>query len=340
VETHPQKHISYYRTRGKVDGRQVFYNTRDIDGQLLETMRGMTITDEQKPAFEAQLEQWFASETGDNEEWEQAKQRLANLKRNRDKSFGFGKRKWLTSRVICGLCGRRYNLRKNNGCACLRSDPMRAQPPCPNVTIPWRRLSDAVWDTFVECLTSLDALGLAVKDKRRAWKAQKTNIERQASGLQEQINRLQQKRRQYSWQQAEGIITEEELRTAHKQLKSEENIINEQLGRLEEFSGEPAPPDMATFKKLAEYWTWEITSELDDAPDDVRARFAELFDLYATIRPDSSRGGYHFDLVANIPLEMEGDKPGAYDMVFSPSGRTFRVSPLKSIFAITSYLLA
>ncbi len=41
--------------------------------------------------------------------------------------------------------------------------------------------------------------------------------------------------------------------------------------------------------------------------------------LYATIRPDSSRDGYHFDLSANIPLEMEGDKSGAYDMVFSPS---------------------
>ena len=178
-----------------------------------------------------------------------------------------------------------------------------------------------MWDTFVECLTSLDALGLAVKDKRRAWKAQKANVERQVSGLQEQVSRLQQKRRQYSWQQAEGIITEEELVTAHKQLKSEENIINEQLGRLEEFSGEAAPPDMAAFKKLAEYWTWEIASELDDAPDDVRARFAELFDLYATVRPESSGNGYHFDLLANIPLEMEGNKPGAYDMVFSPSRR-------------------
>jgi len=63
---------------------------------------------------------------------------------------------------------------------------------------------------------------------------------------------------------------------------------------------------------------------LDHAPDDVRARFAELFDLYVTIHPDSSRDGYHFDLAANIPLEMEGDKPGAYDMVFSPSGEGVR----------------
>ncbi len=250
---------------------------------------------------------------------EQAGRILANLKRNRENSYGFGKRKWLTSRVICGICGRRYNLRKKHGCACVRSDPMRACPPCPKVRTPWRRLSDGVWDTFVECITGIDALELAVKDKRRAWKAQKVKIERQFRGLQEQISQLQQKRRQYSWQQAEGIITDEELRTVYKQLKSEESIINDQMGRLKAFRGEPVPPDRATFKKLAEYWSGDIACELDHAPDNVRARFAELFDLYATICPDSTREGYHFDLLANIPLEMEGDKPGAYDMVFSPS---------------------
>jgi predicted nucleic acid-binding Zn-ribbon protein len=130
---------------------------------------------------------------------------------------------------------------------------MLAQPPCTNVTIPWRRLSDAVWDTFVECLTSLDALGLAVKDKRRAWKAQKAKIERQVKALEEQLRHLEQKRRQYSWQQAEGIINEEELRIAFKQIKSEETVIREQMSRLEQFRQEPAPIDMATFKKMAEF---------------------------------------------------------------------------------------
>jgi hypothetical protein len=75
---------------------------------------------------------------------------------------------------------------------------------------------------------------------------------------------------------------------------------------------------MATFKKLAEYWTGAIANELYDAPDDVKARFAELFDPHVTIHPDRSQNGYHFDLTANIPLETEGAKPGAYDMVFSP----------------------
>jgi hypothetical protein len=121
---------------------------------------------------------------------EQAERILANLKRNRENSYGFGKRKWLTSRIICGICGRKYILKKH-GCACPRSDPMWARPPCPNVKIPWRRLSYGVWDTFVQCITGLDALELAVEDKRRAWKAQKANIERQVRGLQEQVTRLQ-----------------------------------------------------------------------------------------------------------------------------------------------------
>lgn len=169
-------------------------------------------------------------------------------------------------------------------------------------------------------MTSFDALELCVKDKRRAWKAQKAKIERQVKVLEEQINRLQQKRRQYSWQQAEGIITAEELWKAYRQIQSEESIIKEQLVRLEKFKREPAPPDMATFKKIAEYWTCDIASELYNAPDDVKARFAEMFDLQVTIHPDNtSRDGYHLNLSANIPLEMEGDEPSAYDMVFSPS---------------------
>ena len=81
VETHQKKKISYYRTKGKVDGRQIFYNTRDVDGQLPDAMRDLTITDDQKAALEGQLRKWFNSENSNNDEWEQAKQRLAKLER-------------------------------------------------------------------------------------------------------------------------------------------------------------------------------------------------------------------------------------------------------------------
>jgi len=255
---------------------------------------------------------------------EQAECILANLKRNRGNSYGFGKRKWLTARVICGICGRRYNLRKKHGCACMRSDPNRAYPPCPSPRIPWRKFSDQVWDTFVQCIMGLDTLELYVEDKRQAWEKQKANIGRQTEEIREQLSKLQQKRRQYSWQQAEGIITDEELLAAHRQLKSEEGILNGQLNRLEEFSVEPSPPDKATFEKMAAYWRGDIVGELDHASDELRTNFAELFDLYVTVHPKKSSEDYSFDISANIPLEMEGNTVSAYDMVFNPPGGGYR----------------
>jgi DNA invertase Pin-like site-specific DNA recombinase len=251
---------------------------------------------------------------------EQAGQILANLKHNREKSYGYGKRKWLTSRVTCGICGRRYALTTRNGCNCFRSDPMVAQPPCLNVRVSWRRLSSAVWDAFTDAMTDLDALELCIRDKRRAWKIQRMKIEKQVRSLETQVKNLEQKRRQYSWQQAEGLITEEELRAAVKQIKSEEDLINEQMSRLDQFRREPEPLDMATFKKMAEFWPSEVLGNLRNAPDEMKAKFAEMFDLRAIVRPDGSSNGYHIDLTANIPLEMEGKKPSAYDMVFSSSG--------------------
>jgi len=250
---------------------------------------------------------------------EQAESILVNMRRNREKSYGFGKKKWLSSRVTCGVCGRKYNIRKKHGCSCVRSDAMRANPPCPNVKVTWPRLSEFVWDTFLECITSFEALKLTVKDKRKAWKTQKASLERQITDLKEQVEKLQQKKRLYSWQQAEGIITGQELLAAHRQIKSEESLLNTQMDRLEVFKREEPPLDMATFKRLAEYWSGDIAHKLWNAPDEVKDRFAELFDLQATILPDESKNGYHINMSANVPLEMEGDTPGAYDMVFSPS---------------------
>ncbi len=171
----------------------------------------------------------------------------------------------------------------------------------------------------MQCIMGLDTLEMFVDDKRRAWKKQKASIERQKKGVQEQLNKLQKKRRQYSWQQAEGIITDEELLAAHRQLKSEADILNGQLKRLEEFSEEPSPPDKATFERMAAFWRGDIVGELDHASDELKANFAELFDLYVTVHPQKSSEDYSFDISANIPLEMEGNTVSAYDMVFSPS---------------------
>ena len=60
AETHPKKKISYYRTKGRINGSQIFYNARDI---------------------EEQLDIWFAAESGGSEQLLQAQNRLAKLER-------------------------------------------------------------------------------------------------------------------------------------------------------------------------------------------------------------------------------------------------------------------
>ncbi len=210
-------------------------------------------------------------------------------------------------------------MRIKHGCACLRSDINKAYPPCPSPNITWKRLSYDVWDTFVQCLLGLDTLELMVDDKRHAWEKQKANMDRQIKEVREQLGKLQRKRRQYSWQQAEGVITDEELLAAHKQLRSEEDVLNGQLTRLEEFSGEPSPPDKATFDRLANYWRGGLVGELDHASDELRAKFTEFFDLYITVHPKESSKGHSFDITANIPLDIDDNTVTAYDMVFTPS---------------------
>jgi hypothetical protein len=45
-ETHTKKGMSYYRSKTKLNGQHVFYNTRDIDVQLPELFKKITITKE------------------------------------------------------------------------------------------------------------------------------------------------------------------------------------------------------------------------------------------------------------------------------------------------------
>ncbi len=87
------------------------------------------------------------------------------------------------------------------------------------------------------------------------------------------------------------------------------------MKRLKEFSGEPSPPDKATFEKLAEYWRIALICEFDHVSDEIKAKFAEFFDLYVTVRPMESSNGYGFNMTLNVPLEMEGYTPNAYDML-------------------------
>ena len=80
---------------------------------------------------------------------------------------------------------------------------------------------------------------------------------------------------------------------------------------------EPSPPDKATFEEMAEFWRVALVVEVDHVSDELKAKIAELFDLYVTIKPMESSKGYGCDMTVDIPLEMDGYTESAYDMVFS-----------------------
>ena len=81
VETHPKKKISYYRTKGKVNGSQIFHNTRDIDKQLLDVTKTITIKNEVRDQLSEELNRWFEAECNGDGELETARQRLSKLDR-------------------------------------------------------------------------------------------------------------------------------------------------------------------------------------------------------------------------------------------------------------------
>jgi len=248
---------------------------------------------------------------------------LANLKRNRERSFGFNKRKWLTSRVICGLCRtRKYSLQEKRYCHCTRSEPLEANPPCPNVRIRWLKLSDRVWNLLLANLAHLDTLLLAVIARRREWEQKSKDIECQHQEIQKQAERLQQQRRLFSWQHAHGIITDKELLNATKDIQAKAGLLEKQLFTLKQFLEEQGPPDLATIKKWMEWWPAVVAVNFENASNDVKETLAEAIDLNVTIFPADSPSpdSYRLQLTANIPLSIEGiiESPNKLSMVFTP----------------------
>lgn len=81
VETHPKKRISYYRTRAKVNGKHIYYNTRDVDVQVGNIFKDITITEKARRQLRKEIAAWFANEDKGNDRLEKATERMAKLQK-------------------------------------------------------------------------------------------------------------------------------------------------------------------------------------------------------------------------------------------------------------------
>lgn len=253
---------------------------------------------------------------------EKAEKILSNLKRNQERSHGFGKRKWLTGRVICGLCGRRYCLRVKAGCCCRRGDPLVTQPPCLAPRMTWNKLSDRAWLLLMANLLHVDTLFPQLERRRVEWQKQRADIEKQIEDLRNQTSKLHEKRRLLSWQHSERVISDQELLDAMKGIWAEAELLDKRLSDLKQFLQEPAPLDPAMVgPQLKEAMSYLIAMQYETATDETKDKFAELYNLKVTIFPADSPQSYRLQLTASIPLDVVGIVEGSQSaqMVFTSS---------------------
>jgi hypothetical protein len=76
---------AYYRSTAKVNGRQVYYNTREIDGQVEEVVKGLEIDPEVKESTKKALREWLEKMAagGDDSDLDRARSRLEQLQKKR-----------------------------------------------------------------------------------------------------------------------------------------------------------------------------------------------------------------------------------------------------------------
>ena len=81
VTTQPSKRMSYYRSKKRVKGSQVYYNCQKIDEQATEVIKSLVIQPEIKPQIQMSLNEWLAEmgKTNEDSELTRARQRLEFL---------------------------------------------------------------------------------------------------------------------------------------------------------------------------------------------------------------------------------------------------------------------
>jgi len=81
AETNNKKNLSYYRSRSKVNGSQIYYNSKAIEDQIPALFKNLTITGSVRQGMRKELSDFFAEEVEGDGQLKAAETRLAKLER-------------------------------------------------------------------------------------------------------------------------------------------------------------------------------------------------------------------------------------------------------------------
>ena len=228
------------------------------------------------------------------------------LKCNQEKSRGFGRRKWLTGRVFCQICGRRFNLDSKKGCYCNGADN-RNPTKCPSPKVGLTELSALAYGTMITALSEPDTVIQRAKEDHDNWETQKQLKIELRHRKEDQTQERQKRRRLLSFQHENGGLTDEEY------LKKLSDIQKEEVAAVSfaEFL-EPEPPTLEqvkqTYSRLATYKPLRLhfLEVLRNPQDEHAEQLAEEVGLKIIIGPPKIAGQkYSAQVLMDLTIASE-----------------------------------
>jgi hypothetical protein len=225
------------------------------------------------------------------------------LKRNKENSHGFGKRTWLTGRVFCGLCGRRYNLNARKGCYCNGADN-RNPTTCAAPSIGFMEVNKLTYGTFVLAFTDPDQFAERMKLIVQGWESEENLLQEIHGQWKRRQDERDKRRRLLSFQHEMGGLTNEEYIQRLDEVQKE---AEKDLGDLV-LAPTPAPPSteemMRVYNNLDRFLESRNSDELlVDPRDKSLEELADAVNLKVIIgKPKLPGHRYSAHIVIDLPV--------------------------------------
>ena len=257
------------------------------------------------------------------------------LKQNKEKSYGFGKRKWLTGRVFCGTCGRRYALDEKKGCYC-NANVSTSAVRCHSPKVSLKELSALVYGSLITALSEPEVVIKKARIAHDAWQREKEEFEKFRAIRQDSKQQKEMRRRALSVQHEMGGITDEEYQKRLDQIRKEaEHELD--IDRSTFFKEEPPTPEQIkqTYSRLRELKPLRLhfSEVLRNPQDKLADDLADSLGLKVIIeQPERADHKFSARVLLNLPVTEEAipfpDEEDSIAMVFRTSGYCVFLPPL------------
>lgn len=240
----------------------------------------------------------------------QAEQIRERMSWNKEKSYGFGKRKWLTGRVSCGTCGRRYRLDAKKGCYCNAND--RCSPThCDGPRVGWRQLQDKVLGIVGHTLFNPLTIICGVVDREKRGDLQQEELAGKRQSLEARISEFGKRRRLLGFQHEVSGLTDEEYLSRLQSLRREEKSVTDILNRMGELEmptvgvevlGLNSADGARAFFQFFSVLQGIIGPAMAKISGEAKDNLAETLDLKVVVYPGDP---FSIDVMMKLPIEGE-----------------------------------